>query len=123
MPKKRLAKDVCTTVCVNHARVQRAKKCIYSEDKLNLLTEIFGAISDNTRVKILLALKREELCVCDIAQVLGASISLVSHQLRILRGLRMVKYRNEGRMVYYSLFDDHIVELIEQGSRHIEEER
>ena len=123
MVRKRPAKDVCTTVCINRARVQRAKKRIYSEDKLNLLTEVFAAISDNTRVKILLALKEEELCVCDIAQVLGASISLVSHQLRILRGLRMVKYRNEGRMVYYSLFDEHIVELIEQGSRHIEEVR
>jgi ArsR family transcriptional regulator len=123
MAKKRPTKDVCTTVCINRARVQRAKKRIYSEDKLNLLTEVFAAISDNTRVKILLALKDEELCVCDIAEVLGASISLVSHQLRILRGLRMVKYRNEGRMVYYSLFDDHIVELIQQASRHIEEER
>lgn len=122
MARKQSKQDVCTVLCVNRARVQKAKKHIYSEDKLNFLTELFGAISDPTRVKILLALK-EELCVCDIAQVLGASISLVSHQLRILRGLRMVKYRNEGRMVYYSLYDDHIVELIQQGSRHIEEER
>ncbi len=121
MPRKQSEKDVCTTVCVNPVRVKSAKKRIYSEDKLNLMTEVFAAISDNTRVKILLALKEEELCVCDIAAVLGASISLVSHQLRILRGLRMVKYRNEGRMVYYSLFDDHIVELITQAGSHIEE--
>ena len=80
---KKKVKDVCTIVCHNRARVQRAKKHIYSEDQLNLLAEVFTAISDNARVKILLALKDEELCVCDIAHVLGTSVSLVSHQLRI----------------------------------------
>ena len=123
MTDKKQVKDVCTIRCTDRARVRRAKKLIYNEGKLNLLTEMFAALSDNSRVKILLALKEEELCVCDIAHVLGASISRVSHQLRILRGLRMVKYRNEGRMAYYSLFDKHIVELIERGRRHIEEER
>ena len=87
-------------------------------EKLNNLTEVFDAISDNTRIKIILALKDGELCVCDISHVLGLSLSAVSHQLRILRGLRFVKYRNDGRMVFYSLADKHIIKLIEEGIRH-----
>ena len=81
---------------------------------------LFRSLSDNTRTKILLALKDNELCVCDISHVLGLSLSAISHQLRILRGLRLVKYRDEGRMVFYSLADKHSIKLIEEGIKHIE---
>lgn len=121
MAKRSVSKDVCQIICFNKAKVNKIKKIILSQDRLNTLVEIFKAISDNTRTKILLALKEGELCVCDISHVLDLSLSAVSHQLRILRGLRLVKYRSEGRMVFYSLTDKHIIKLIEEGIRHIKE--
>lgn len=121
MARRPVVKDVCQIICFNKTKVDKIKKTILSQDKLNGLVEIFKAISDNTRTKILLALKEGELCVCDISHVLGLSLSAVSHQLRILRGLRLVKYRSEGRMVFYSLTDKHIIKLIEEGIRHIKQ--
>jgi DNA-binding transcriptional ArsR family regulator len=119
MSKKTNQKDICQIICFNKAKVTKIKKTILSQQKLNSLVEIFKAISDNTRTKILLALREGELCVCDISHVLGLSLSAVSHQLRILRGLRLVKYRSEGKMVFYSLTDKHIIKLIEEGIKHI----
>lgn len=119
MPNKPIAKDVCQTICFNKPKVERIKRAILSQDKLNILVEVFKVISDNTRTKILLSLKDGELCVCDISHVLGLSLSAVSHQLRILRTLRLVEYRSQGRMVFYSLADSHIIKLIEEGIKHI----
>ena len=85
------------------------------------LTEIFRVLGDPTRVRILDALSRSELCVCDIARLLGLSESAVSHQLRLLRGVRLVRPRREGRMMFYALDDQHIVRLFDQGLRHVEE--
>lgn len=119
MPKKYNPKDVCEVFCFNREKVDRIKKGILPEEKLNALVEIFKAVSDNTRVKILLALKDGELCVCDISHVLGLSLSAVSHQLRILRSLGLVKYKGSGKMVFYSLTDGHIIKLIEEGVKHI----
>lgn len=121
MPKKPKSKDVCQIVCFNKAKVTKVKKTILPQKRLNTLVEMFKAISDNTRTKILLALKDGELCVCDLSLVLGLSLSAVSHQLRILRGLRLVKYRSESRMVFYSLTDKHIIKLIEEGIKHIKD--
>lgn len=119
MLKSSNAKDICQILCFNKAKVNKVKKTILPQEELNTLVEIFKAISDDTRTKILLALRDGELCVCDISHVLGLSLSAVSHQLRILRGLKLVKYRNEGRMVFYSLSDKHIIKLIEEGIKHI----
>ena len=77
--------------------------------------------ADSTRVKILYALFESELCVCDIAKVLGLTQSAVSHQLRILKGGKLVKYRREGKIVFYSLADDHVRSIIEMGMDHISE--
>ena len=118
MSRQANTKDTCKIICFNKAKVNGIKKAMPLHEKLNNLTEVFDAISDNTRIKIILALKDGELCVCDISHVLGLSLSAVSHQLRILRGLRFVKYRNDGRMVFYSLADKHIIKLIEEGIRH-----
>src|SRR5438477_1273511 len=85
------------------------------------LSETFKALGDTTRVRILDALARSELCVCDIAHLLGLSESAVSHQLRLLRGMRLVRPRRAGRMVYYTLDDQHIVGLFEQGLEHVQE--
>jgi ArsR family transcriptional regulator len=85
------------------------------------LAETFKVLGDGTRVRILDALSRSELCVCDIAEQLGLSESAVSHQLRVLRGMRVVRARRAGRQVFYALDDQHIVRLFEQGLRHVEE--
>lgn len=119
MPKRLITEDVCQTICFNKPKVEKIKKTILSQDKLNILVEIFKVISDTTRTKILLSLREGELCVCDISGVLGLSLSAISHQLRILRSLRLVKYRSQGRMAFYSLADSQIIKLIEAGIRHI----
>lgn len=117
MPKK--SRQVCQIFCFNKDKVNRIKKSILPQEKLNSLIELLKAISDNTRTKILLSLKDGELCVCDICHVLGLSLSAVSHQLRILRNLRLVKYRSEGKMAFYSLANKHIINLIHEGIRNI----
>ena len=92
-----------------------------SEESIARLAETFRALGDPTRAKILHALGQTDLCVCDLASLVGSSESAVSHQLRLLRGLRLVKYRRAGRHIYYSLADDHVSTLIAQGLEHVEE--
>ena len=85
------------------------------------LAELFKLFGDSTRIKILYALFEAELCVCDIAQLLGLTQSAISHQLRILKGGKLVKFRREGKTVYYSLADEHVRSIINQGMEHVEE--
>ena|SRR5580765_4062595 len=85
------------------------------------LAETFKVLGDATRVRILDAISRSERCVCDIAAIVGLSESAVSHQLRLLRGLRLVRPRRDGRQVFYALDDHHIVRLFEQGLEHVQE--
>lgn len=87
------------------------------------LAETFRVLGDPTRVRILDALAAAELCVCDLATLLGLSESAVSHQLRLLRTMRIVRSRREGRMVFYALDDHHVTGLFEQGLEHVEEAR
>ncbi|PIP18791.1 MAG: transcriptional regulator [Candidatus Omnitrophica bacterium CG23_combo_of_CG06-09_8_20_14_all_41_10] len=113
-------RDVCELFCYNKAKVNALKKSLPSANKLTRLAEIFKVLGDTTRVKILLSLSKGELCVCDISHVLGLSISAVSHQLRLLRSLGLVKYRSEGKMAFYTLDNEHVMRLIDEGMRHIE---
>ena len=85
------------------------------------LAETFKVLGDTTRVRILDALSRAEVCVCDLAAMLKVTESAVSHQLRLLRSLRLVKSRRDGRHIYYTLADQHIVKLFEQGLEHVQE--
>jgi len=85
------------------------------------LAETFRVLGDPTRVRILDALSTGELCVCDIATMVGISESAASHQLRLLRGMRLVRPRRAGRLVFYAVDDHHIVELLRQGLTHVEE--
>jgi ArsR family transcriptional regulator len=112
---------VCEVHYVNEGRVQKVKSAMLGEDTSLALSEIFKVLGDATRVKILYALSKEELCVCDIAALLGMSISAISHHLRLLRNLRLVKFRKTGRIVYYSLDDDHVKRLLEVGVEHVKE--
>jgi len=103
------------------AKVAALKTKLLPETSVGALAETFKLLGDATRVRILDALSRSELCVCDIARLLGLSESAVSHQLRLLRGVRLVRPRRDGRMIFYTLDDHHIVRLFEQGLEHVEE--
>jgi DNA-binding transcriptional ArsR family regulator len=83
------------------------------------LADLFKVFSDSTRVKILYSLQHSEMCVCDIAVLLGMTKSAISHQLRTLRQTRLVKYRKDGKVVYYSLDDEHVVNVFAQGLLHV----
>ena len=87
------------------------------------LAETFKILGDPTRVRILDALARAEVAVCDLADVLGLTQSAVSHQLRLLRSMRLVRSRRDGRHIYYEVDDDHIVKLFKQGLEHVQERR
>ncbi|HBK60611.1 MAG TPA: transcriptional regulator [Firmicutes bacterium] len=87
------------------------------------LSELFAALGVEARTKILYLLSLEEMCVCDLADALELTLPAISHHLRLLKLLRLVKYRREGKMVYYSLADDHVLELIKVAQAHYEEER
>jgi DNA-binding transcriptional ArsR family regulator len=115
------SKDVCEAEYVHEDRVKSARRAFHDDDTLLGMTETFGVLSDPTRLKIVLALLKEELCVCDIAALLGVTESAVSHQLRLLKSLRLVKYRRNGKMAYYSLDDEHIEHLIRVAARHVSE--
>ena len=113
--------DVCEVSFVDQARVASVRARMKPEPTFTALAETFSVLSDPTRLKILFALAQAELCVCDLSNLLGLSQSATSHQLRILRNLRLVKYRREGRMVYYSLDDHHIETLFAEALKHVEE--
>jgi ArsR family transcriptional regulator, lead/cadmium/zinc/bismuth-responsive transcriptional repressor len=100
-------------------RVTAVQRRMPDEASFKHLAQIFGAMGELTRLKILFALANEELCVHDLAHLLGVSISGVSHQLRLLRSLRLVKLRREGRYAYYSLDDHHVATLLEMGLEHV----
>jgi DNA-binding transcriptional ArsR family regulator len=108
---------------VDPAGVTAARKALHNAHTLAGLSATFKMLGDESRLKICLALANRELCVGDIAGLLGVSDSAVSHQLRLLRAMRLVRYRRDGRMTYYMLDDEHIEQLIRLGVRHVGEER
>ena len=101
--------------------IQSTGPRLLSQGSVVALAETFKVLGDVTRVRILDAISRTELCVGDIASLLGLSESAVSHQLRLLRGMRLVRPRRAGQMIFYTLDDQHIVRLFEQGLEHVEE--
>jgi len=115
--------DICQIKAINESKVSAVKNKMPDDDILTGLSDTFKTLGDKTRVKILHALSRGELCVCDISAVLDMSISAVSHQLRVLRNMNLVKYRKDGKVVYYSLDDDHIEQLLKMAYDHLTEMR
>src|ERR1700754_3167520 len=103
------------------SHIQITKADLLNPASVEALAETFKALGDSTRIRILDAVYRSELCVGDIAELLGLSESAVSHQLRLLRGMRLVRPRRAGQQIFYSLDDQHIVRLFAQGLEHIEE--
>ena len=113
--------DACDVFHIDPARVAGLRGALIAPSSVDALAEIFRALGDPTRVRVLDALSHGELCVCDLAQLIELSQSATSHQLRLLRALRLVRSRRAGRMVFYTLDDRHIVTLFRQGLRHVEE--
>lgn len=104
---------------IDGASARAARTAMPSDRMVRALAETFGALSDPTRVRIITALAEQELCVFDLSRLLGLTGSAVSHQLRLLRGQRLVKYRKEGKIAFYSLDDDHIRNLMEECVKHV----
>lgn len=113
--------EVCDLVQIDLPRVRKIREALVPPDAVHGLADTFSALGDPTRVRILDALSHGELCVCDLAAVLKLSQSAVSHQLRLLRGQRLVRPRRDGRIVFYSLDDQHIISLFKQTLQHVEE--
>ena len=111
--------DRCDVHAVHAHEVQRAQAQLLDGPSAARLAELFKALSDPTRVRILSALSAGELCVCDVAATLGMSQSAISHQLRLLRQLRLVRRRKSGQMAFYSLDDEHVVDLFRQSLEHV----
>lgn len=111
----------CDSSLINLKQVRQIQSEIVSTAKAQQMAEFFGAMADPHRLKLLSALSQAELCVCDLAAVVKMSESAVSHQLRLLRNLRLVQYRREGRNVYYSLADHHIINLYREVAEHLDE--
>lgn len=113
---------LCEDKCLHMELIETSKKNVLDDDTLITLSELFKVMGDMTRVKILSALLKNELCVCDLSEIIGMGQSAVSHQLRILRAAKVVKYRRDGKSIFYSIDDDHIGELFKIALEHINEE-
>ena len=102
-------------------RIAEAKSQLPDDDTLFALADLYKIFGDSTRLRILYVLFDTELCVCDIAELLGMTVSAISHQLRVLKQSRLVKYRKSGKSVLYSLADDHVHAILGQGMEHVNE--
>lgn len=111
----------CEYLCVHDSVVKKLISTMPPDEMLYDLAELFKVFGDSTRIRILYALFEAELCVCDIAQLLGLTQTAVSHQLRVLKTNKLVKARREGKIIFYSLSDDHVCRIINQGMEHINE--
>ncbi|NBG87295.1 ArsR/SmtB family transcription factor [Isachenkonia alkalipeptolytica] len=113
--------EKCDCTIIHDDIVNEVGENMPEDERLYDLAELFKVFGDTTRIKILYALFAAEMCVCDIAVLLNMSQSAISHQLRVLKQARLVKYRKQGKVVYYTLDDDHVKEIFDQGLIHINE--
>lgn len=113
--------EVCEINMIHEEEVNSVRAIMPEDGLIYDLAEFFKVFADSTRMKIIYALMEKELCVCDIAAIVGTTQSAISHQLRILKQSKLVKYKKIGKVVYYSLDDEHISEIVKKGREHIEE--
>ncbi|MGG3561065.1 metalloregulator ArsR/SmtB family transcription factor [Neobacillus rhizosphaerae] len=115
-------RDICEITCIDNEKTARVGQQLEKNHHITEVTKIFKALSDENRLKIAYALTlEEELCVCDVAHIVGATTATASHHLRHLKNIGLAKYRKEGKLVYYSLDDDHVKQLIHIAIAHQEE--
>ncbi|WP_160670516.1 metalloregulator ArsR/SmtB family transcription factor [Clostridium sp. C8-1-8] len=119
--EKKINIENCSCSIIHEDVVNKVKESIPQEETLYDLADLFKVLGDSTRIKILCALFQAEMCVCDIAALLAMNQSAISHQLRVLKQSRLVKFRREGKVVYYSLDDEHVKSIFDQGLIHIAE--
>ena len=112
----------CDCVMIHEDTIDRVRAIMPAEEALYDLAELFKVFGDSTRVRILWALDESEMCVCDIAALLNATQSAISHQLRYLKQAKLVRNRREGKTVFYSLADDHVKQILDQGLDHVLED-
>jgi ArsR family transcriptional regulator, lead/cadmium/zinc/bismuth-responsive transcriptional repressor len=112
--------DTCEIFCYDADKVERVRRSLAGTEGLS---QLFKALADETRVRIALALSRDELCVCDVANIMSISVATASHHLRLLKSQGLAKCRKEGKLVFYSLDDDHVVTLLDQAIAHFQEAR
>ena len=113
--------ECCEVFCIHEETVQNARSAMPEEEKIQELADFYKVFGEASRVKILYALLQTEMCVCDLAALLGMTQSAISHQLRVLKQAKLVKNRREGKTIFYSLADGHIQNIISQGMEHIME--
>ncbi|MBR4166110.1 MAG: winged helix-turn-helix transcriptional regulator [Lachnospiraceae bacterium] len=113
--------EVCAFLHVHEDLVKKVQESIPDEEDLYSLADFFKVFADSTRIRILYVLLCSETCVCDIAQLLGMTQPAISHQLRILKQMNLVRARRDGKTIFYSLADDHIASILSQGMEHIKE--
>ena len=113
--------DLCEIKCINEKKVRETAQAMPEPDKTETMANIYKAMSDPSRLKILLVLLSQEHCVCDIAVLCGLSDSAISHQLRLLRTSGIVKTRRDGKIIYYSLNNDHVATLLNMSLTHVNE--
>lgn len=113
--------EMCECEVIHKDVVDRVKQAMEDTEVLYALSDFFKVMSDSTRMRIMAALDNGEMCVCDLSEVLGMTKSAISHQLKVLKDARLVKFRREGKNVFYSLNDHHIKTIFEMGIEHISE--
>ena len=113
--------ECCDFIHAHEEIVEKVRDKIPGEDTLYDLTELFRIFADSTRIRILYVLLESEMCVCDLAMLLGMTQSAISHQLRALKNARLVRSRREGKTVFYALADDHVKTILDQGLEHVAE--
>jgi DNA-binding transcriptional ArsR family regulator len=113
--------ETCQVRAIHLDRLQQAQRETVSVKELNRLSSIYKVLGDPSRLKILMALRKVEMCVCDLAAFLGLTESAISHQLRRFKDLALVRSRREGQVIYYSLDDAHVAELLRLGLEHVTE--
>lgn len=121
MAKTKSEEGVCEVFYVNTEGVREIAAQMTSKDDISFMAETFKLLGDPTRLRVVQALSHGELCVCDLATLLGVGRTTVSNHLRLLRGMRLVNYRREGKLAYYSLADEHITTLLAGCLEHVQE--
>ena len=113
----------CEFIHAHPETIKAVEENMPAEEELYALSELFKIFADSTRIRILYVLLEHEMCVCDLAQLLNMTQSAISHQLRILKQSRLVKFRREGKTIFYSLLDEHVHSILSQGMEHITESK
>ncbi len=115
--------NICSEKCIHYNKIKDSNLSEIQEDELLDLADIFKLFSDSTRIRIICSILNTELCVCDLCEILNLNQSTVSHQLQLLRAAKLVKYRRDGKQVFYSLEDEHIEKIMKIALMHIREEK